>query len=260
MRILVLTQNENLYLPLAIGRVCKDLQGEVACIVSAPAMSTHGGTISGFFRHVRLFGLGGTAITASRVLQGKVRDYFNHPGPEGPFYSLKAVARAFRIPFYKIKKVNSALFYNLLDQQGPELLVSMSCPQIIGKKVRDRFPRGCINVHGAPLPRYRGLMPAFWALRNGEKMTAVTVHDLDSKLDNGDILVQREVPIGAKDTWNSLVRKTKNAGAEALLEAIARIKDGTVERRPNPDEEATYFSFPTAKDRKGFLAAGRNFF
>lgn len=260
MRILVLTQNENLYLPLAIGQVCKELQEEVVCIVSAPAMSTHGGTISGFCQHVRLFGMGGTAIMVSKVLQGKVRDYFSHPGPEGPFYSLKAVARAFRIPFFEIKKVKSALFHNLIDQHSPELLVSMSCPQIIGKTIRDRFPRGCINVHGAPLPRYRGLMPAFWALRNGETMTAVTVHDLASKLDNGDILVQREVPIGPEDTWHFLVRKTKDAGAGALLEAIARIKDGTEERRPNPDEEATYFSFPTAKDRKGFLAAGQRFF
>ena len=260
MRILILTQNENLYLPSAIGRVCKDLQEEVICIISAPAMSTHGGTISGISRNVRLFGPIGTAIMVSRVLQGKVRDYLRDPGPEGPFYSLKAIARAFRIPFYMIKKVNSPLFHNLLDQQGPELLVSMSCPQIIGKKIRNRFPKGAINVHGAPLPKYRGLMPAFWALRNGETTTATTVHDLGDKLDDGDILIQREVPISDKDTWDSLVRKTKNAGAKALIEAITQIKNGTVERRPNPDKEGTYFSFPTAKDRKAFLAAGRNFF
>lgn len=260
MRILILTQNENVYLPVAIGRICKDLQEEVACIISAPAMSTHGGTIRGFMRHVRLFGLRGTAIMTTKVLEAKVREHLNRPGFDGPFYSLKAVAKAFWIPFHEIKKVNSSCFNNLIDRYAPDLLVSMSCPQIIGKKIRDRFPKGYINVHGAPLPKYRGLMPAFWALRNGETITATTVHDLGAKLDDGDILVQREVLIAPEDTWESLIRKTKAAGAEALLEAIARIKDGTVERRPNRNEEATYFSFPTRKDRKAFLSIGRRFF
>lgn len=260
MRILILTQNENIYLPQSIGRVCKELQEEVVCIVSAPALSTHGGAIKGFFQHARLFGLDGTAILVFRILDAKFRDYFYNLRPEGPFHSLRAVARAFQIPFYRIKKVNSYHFHNLLDQHGPELLVSMSCPQIIGKKIRDRFSKGCINVHGAPLPKYRGLMPTFWALRNGKTMTAITVHELGAKLDDGDILMQREVLIDAEDTWHSLIRKTKKVGAEALLEAIARIKYGTEERCPNPDEEATYFSFPTSKDRRAFLAAGRRFF
>ena len=103
-------------------------------------------------------------------------------------------------------------------------------------------------------------MPAFWALCNGETKTAVSVHDLAAKLDDGDILVQREVDISRDDTWDTLVRKTKAVGAYALIDAIHQIKDGSVERMPNLEEHATYYSFPTAKDRKAFLAAGRHFF
>ena len=102
-------------------------------------------------------------------------------------------------------------------------------------------------------------MPSFWVMRNGETETAVTVHYLEAKLDDGDILIQRKVKIDPDDTWDSLVRKIKTAGAEALIEAIQNIKDGTVKRKPNLEGKATYFSFPTSADKRIFLALGRRF-
>jgi len=260
MRILILTQNESLYLPTAIASICRARRDDIASIVVAPAMSTHGGPLRGLLRHVCLFGLTGTLILAWRVLGAKLKGWLHRPGRDGPFYSLRAVAKAFGIPYHVVTQVNSEQFHAIIDAANADLLVSMSCPQIIGKRVRKRFAKGCINVHGAPLPRYRGLMPAFWAPRNGEIVTGVTVHDLADKLDDGEILLQRNVAIVPEDTWDSLVRKTKTAGAKAIIEAIDQIERGIVSRRQNTDAEATYFSFPTAADRKAFRKAGRRFF
>ncbi|MFH1037849.1 MAG: formyltransferase family protein [PVC group bacterium] len=260
MKIIILTQNEGLYLPKSFARICREFPGEIVCIVSAPAMSTHGGAVKGLVRHLRLFGWRGTAIMGGRVIKAAVLSRLTRPGIGGSFHSIRQVARVFRMPYYEIDRVKSREFQNLLTRYRPELLISISCPQIIGKAIRERLPRGCINVHGAPLPRYRGLMPAFWVLRNGESRTAVTVHDLAAKLDDGDIILQREVEISPEDTWDSLVRKTKAAGAEVLVDAIRLIKEGKAERRPNREEDSTYFSFPTAKDRKIFRKAGRRFF
>ena len=195
-----------------------------------------------------------------RVINAIVRDKISRPRPHGPYFSLRAVAQSHQIPFFEVNKVNDDEFYAVIDKFQPDLLISLSCPQVVGKKVRDRIPKGCINVHGAPLPKYRGLMPAFWMLRNGETRVASTVHDLEQKLDDGDILVQRDVTITADDTWDSLVRKTKAEGAKALIDAVVATRDGTVERKPNLEEEATYYSFPTAEDRKVFINAGRRFF
>jgi len=259
MRIIIVTQDERLYLPRSFARVCAEFPGSVEAIVSAPALSTHGGAVRGLWRHLRLFGIRGTGILSLRVADAWLRARFRQPGREGPFYSIEHVARAWDIPYHRVTRLGDELG-PILDRYDPELLVSISCPQILGKSVRDRLPLGSINVHGAPLPRYRGLMPAFWVLRNGETTTAVTVHELAAKLDDGDILAQRVVPIGPDDTWDSLVRRTKEAGAGLLVETIRQIADGTVTRRPNPEAEATYFSFPTAQDRRAFLAAGRRFF
>ena len=260
MRVMVLTQEESVYLPSAIAAVCRHLGGTVRSLVCAPAMSTHGGTLPGLIRHVRLFGLTGTCAYAGRALRAKALSLVTKPNPAGPCHSRSAVARAFGIPFHRVANVNSQDFIDLVGSYGPDLLVSMSCPQIIRERVRGLFPMGAINVHGAPLPRYRGLMPAFWVLRNGEESTAVTVHELGDALDDGAILVQRRVPILESDTWDSLVRRSKAAGAEAVLEAVAAIEDGTVERKANPREDSTYFAFPSPADRRAFLRAGRRFF
>jgi len=259
MRILLLTQSDRLYLPTSLAVVCRSLGRDLVAVISAPAMSTHGTFIRGVTRHFRLFGLSGTVIIVRRILAAAFRGLFPVRS-SGPFVSLRAVCKAFNVPFHVVRKVNGPGFQALVDRYNPELLVSLSCPQIIRQSVRQQFPMGCINVHGAPLPRYRGLMPAFWSLRFGEVVTAVTVHVLDEKLDNGDIMLQRAVIISPEDTWDSLVRKTKAAAAETLIETIEAIRAGTVERRPNLEAEATYFSFPTAVDRKAFLAAGRRFF
>jgi len=260
MRIIVLTQSEDLYLPASLGYVCGQLGGEIVCIVSSPVMSTHGGSIRGVRKHLCLFGPKACVVLAMRSVQAKVASILHTPQKEGPFFSIRQVAKTFKIPFYRVARVNDSAFHTILDQHGPDLLISLSCPQIIGKKIRERMAAGCINVHGSPLPKYRGLMPAFWVLCNGEERTAVTVHDLEAKLDDGAILIQTEVEIAPEETWDSLVRKTKRAGAEALVEAVMQIKSGTAMRKPNRKEEATYFSWPNKADRRAFLARGRRFF
>lgn len=259
-RITILTQEENLYLPSSFAHVCRELGDRVKLIISAPAMSTHGGPIKGFFRHASLFGLYGTWILGSRTIAAKLRARTARPTREGPYYSIQHVAESFDIPFHRVAKIKSEEFETLVDSFPTDILISISCPQIIGKKVRDRFPKGCINVHGAPLPKYRGLMPAFWMLKNDEKAGAATVHVLDAKLDDGDVLLQEPIEISGDDTWDSMVRKTKKAGADALVRAVKMIEDGTVTYTPNREEDATYFSFPTGKDRKEFRSVGRRFF
>ncbi len=260
MRIIILSQDDNLYLPASFATVCTALGDKIVAIAVSPAMSTHGGPLKGFVRNARLFGLKGTVIIGCRVLWRKAMAHLVKTNKNGPFYSLRAVADAFSIPYRYVPKINSTDFKSLLQKYQPELLISISCPQVIGKAIRDRLPKGCINVHSAPLPRYRGLMPTFWVLRNGEKKTATTVHDLEAKLDDGDIILQREIEITDSDTWDSLVRKTKAAGAEILIEAVEQIESGTVQRKPNLEENATYFSFPTAEDRKLFFRSGRKYF
>lgn len=178
MKLIILTQEDYLYLPQPFATICKEYSDEIACIVTCPAMTLHGSTFKGFLRHFSFFGFKGTFVLACRTISAKLKTLLLKPSFSGPFHSIKQVAHAFSIPFYYVPEIKDARFQDILNIHKPDLLVSISCPQIIGKKIRDRIPMGCINVHGAPLPKYRGMLPSFWALRNGENKTAITVHDL----------------------------------------------------------------------------------
>lgn len=119
-------------------------------------------------------------------------------------------------------------------------------------------PEGVINIHGALLPKYRGKLPSFWVLAHGEEKTGVTVHYMNEELDDGPIIVQREVPIELDDTLHSLVLRSKvQYGASALAEAVRQIMEGEVDPKENDESEATYFSFPTPDAIQRFRDQGR---
>ena len=92
MRLLILTQNENLYLPKSFATVCQRRPGDVVCIVSAPAMSTHGGPVKGFLKHWELFGTIGTARMVARVLKANLlARIYSSPDRMGLFGPLRVL-------------------------------------------------------------------------------------------------------------------------------------------------------------------------
>jgi methionyl-tRNA formyltransferase len=102
-------------------------------------------------------------------------------------------------------------------------------------------------------------MPTFWALKNGESETGVSVFVVDEGIDSGPIVVQKRIGIGT-DSLEELIRRTKVIGMDAVWEAVERIRSGNVELMPNPDTEKTYFSFPTRTDVRAFRAAGKRLY
>lgn len=149
------------------------------------------------------------------------------------------------IPTREVADVNAPDFLDDLRRQQVDLVVSLNCPQKLKRGLLDLPAHGCINVHFGKLPRYRGILPVFYALLNGEPSFGVTVHVMDEKLDNGDILAQRDVPIGPGDTLDTLYPKGFATAAALLDETLAAIDSGRPVRRPNPASEKTYYSYPS---------------
>jgi len=215
-----------------------------ACI--APLLERFGGSIAGaafptgFFDAKRLrttLALSGPVSTATRTVQMA-------------WASLRggAVHRLFRsrgIPVRDIADVNAPEFLDDLRRLGVDLIVSLNTPQRLKRPILTLPAHGCVNVHFGMLPRYRGLMPVFHALMNGESAFGVTVHVMDEKLDNGDILLQRAVPIEPGDTLDSLYPKGFAAASELLAETIDACARGALVRRPNSEAEKTYYSYPS---------------
>tara|TARA_B100000508_G_scaffold118450_1_gene98611 strand:+ start:126011 stop:126976 length:966 start_codon:yes stop_codon:yes gene_type:complete len=90
--------------------------------------------------------------------------------------------------------------------------------------------KGTINLHGSLLPQYRGAAPINWAIINGEKETGVTTFFIDKKIDTGDIIQQRTIPISENMTAGELHDNMMNIGAELLVETIGNIQADTIQR------------------------------
>lgn len=155
--------------------------------------------------------------------------------------------------------VNSEESLAAIRALGPDLLVSIAGNQIFRRPLIDLAPKGCLNLHTALLPKYRGLMPTFWVLKNGERETGVSVFLVDEGIDSGPIVVQKPVPI-TTNRLEELIKQTKRIGMDAVWEAVQKVRSGKYELIPNPEPEKSYFGFPTREDVQAFRAAGKRLF
>lgn len=258
MRIVIATQEEPFYLPPFLERLVAARGPDIAAMVVLRPFNESLWAVGQ--RLYDFLGPWDFAVECAHFAAAKGLNLLNRVRPLSRPYSAADVCRRHAIPLYTPASINAPAFVAFLrDELRPDLLVSVAASQVFKAPVLAAPRLGCINVHAAPLPRYQGMMPNFWALRHGETATAVTVHYMVEKLDAGDILLQRPVPILPDDSLESLIVRSKQIGVEALLEAIAQIEAGTAQAAPMNAAGASYYSFPKRADGQALRAQGRRF-
>lgn len=164
------------------------------------------------------------------------------------------------IPEIKLDKgINHRESVDKIKSYQPDLLISILGNQIFKEPIINLAPKGCLNLHTALLPKYRGLMPTFWVLKNKEKYTGVTVFYVDEGIDSGPIVVQKKVTIGNR-SQEELIKHTKKLGMETIAEAVDLIEKDSVKLIDNDPKQKTYYSFPTREDVKIFRQNGKRFY
>ena len=253
MRIQVLTQEDAFYIPRILDLLLEKRR-DVVGVTIVPGELQAGRVM----RFLRMMGPRDFALQAMNMAWYKLLGLFD--GVLSSSHSVAAAARRARVPVEHVPRVNAPEFIARLRERGVDLLVSLACPQRLSPSLLAVPAGGAINLHGALLPRYQGIFPSFWVLAKGESETGVTVHWMDEKLDAGDVLIQRTVPIEPGDTVHSLVRRSKvDIGRHALLEALERIERGDAPRLPMDASRASYFTYPDAAAVREFRARGRRF-
>jgi len=256
MNLFLLTQPDAFYIPKLLGQFMEEKPAS-ADVVGAAVLPGEI-TVENVPDYLRLMGGRGTVLNGLDFARHKALDFLDRTVGIDDFYSVRGAIRAHAISEYTPENVNDPAFLDFLREHNVDLVVSIACPQIVRRDLLNCPAEGVINIHGALLPKYRGKLPSFWVLANGEQKTGVTVHYMNEQLDDGPIIVQKEVPILHDDTLHSLVLRSKvQYGASALAEAVQQIENRTVETKDNPEDEATYFSFPNAEAIQRFRERGR---
>ena len=128
------------------------------------------------------------------------------------------------------KPINNPKSVSKLKSFQPDLLVSILGNQIFKAPILNLAPKGCINLHTALLPKYRGLMPSFWVMKNNEIKTGVSVFFVDEGIDTGDIISQKVYPINDDDNYSTLLNRAFVGCADLLFETLQSFKDNSFTR------------------------------
>ena len=172
------------------------------------------------------------------------------------FYSLEQAAGAHSIPYKKIDNPNAVEFVESVRQRAADLIVSVACPYILKEAILSLPPRGCVNIHHAPLPRYKGMMPTFWQIFHGEKTVGVTVHFMATKVDEGSALLQEQLAIEPDETLDHLIHRSKRHGAHSMGRALRQIASDSDVQIPLDSSKGSYFTFPTITEIREFYRRG----
>lgn len=200
----------------------------------------------------------GTPEFAVPVLQGLIDNYKiravvtqpDRPGNHGQINvsPIKKLASEHAILVLQPEHIKEE--YQEIINLNPDLIITCAYGQIIPRQLLEAPRLGCINVHASLLPKLRGGAPIHKAIIEGHSKTGITIMYMNTKMDEGDIITQREIPILDTDTASSLHDKLSILGKDLLLETLPSIIDGTNSRTPQDSSLATYAFTLRKEDEK----------
>lgn len=148
---------------------------------------------------------------------------------------VKQAAMDAKLPILQPENLKDEHFIQSLQNLKADLFAVVGF-RILPEVIFDLPDKGTINLHSSLLPKYRGAAPIQWAIINGDTVTGVTTFFIQKKVDTGDLLMQKEVPILSDDNAGTLHDKLAKIGSQLLLQTIDAIEKNKIEARPQEGE------------------------
>ncbi|MFJ8039084.1 methionyl-tRNA formyltransferase [Kitasatospora sp. NPDC096147] len=169
-----------------------------------------------------------------------------HPASEHAYEkiwsdSVAELAEAHGVPVVVRNRPDDEELFARLKEADPDVIVATNWRTLIPPRIFQLPRHGTLNVHDSLLPKYAGFSPLIWALLNGETEVGVTAHLMDDRLDAGDIVLQRSVPVGPRDTTTDLFHRTLELFGPITVDGLAEITSGRTDFTPQDRSAATFF-------------------
>jgi methionyl-tRNA formyltransferase len=173
------------------------------------------------------------AVTQPDKPQGRSRTELVPP-------PVKVVAQAEEIPVLQPERPTDKAFLQQVRELTPDIGVVVAYGHVLKPELLAIPARGMVNVHPSLLPALRGAAPVEWSILKGLETTGVTIMQMDAGLDSGPILLQLPTPVQPDETGGELTERLAELGAQALVEALALLAQGSIAPRPQDDAHASY--------------------
>jgi methionyl-tRNA formyltransferase len=151
---------------------------------------------------------------------------------------VKLEAQKHGLPVYQPESLKEPASHEPIKSAQAEVMVVAAYGLILPQAVLDIPARGCLNIHASLLPRWRGAAPIQRAIEAGDKETGICIMQMEAGLDTGPVMLEKRLPILETDTGASLHDKLAVLGAQAIVEALAKL--GELKPIPQPVQGVTY--------------------
>lgn len=141
---------------------------------------------------------------------------------------VKELAEQYNIEVLQPAKLSKSPEMEVIINLQPDLMITAAYGQFLPTKLLAAAKIAAINVHGSLLPKYRGGAPIQYSIINGDKETGVSIMYMVKKMDAGDIISQRSIPIEDTDDSGTMFKKLSLLGRDLLLETLPKLISGDV--------------------------------
>ncbi len=141
---------------------------------------------------------------------------------------VKELAEQYNIEVLQPAKLSKSLEMEKIINLQPDLMITAAYGQFLPTKLLAAAKIAAINVHGSLLPKYRGGAPIQYSIINDDKETGVSIMYMVKKMDAGDIISQRSIPIEDTDDSGTMFKKLSLLGRDLLLETLPKLISGDV--------------------------------
>ncbi|MBF4499894.1 methionyl-tRNA formyltransferase [Savagea sp. SN6] len=163
---------------------------------------------------------------------------------------VKEEALRLGLPVYQPDRLSKSEELEQLINLQPDLIVTAAYGQIVPNELLDVPRLRSVNVHASLLPKYRGGAPIHQAIIDGEKETGVTIMYMEEKLDAGNMIAKRAIPITDEDDTGTMFDKLSLVGRDLLKETMPAIIAGTNDSIPQDESLVTFASNITREQER----------
>ena len=135
---------------------------------------------------------------------------------------------------------NNKTLIDALSTFGADIFVVAAYGFILPKKILDMPKHGCINVHASLLPKYRGASPIHAAILAGESHTGITIQQMNTGVDTGDIILQEGTEIAGDEDFLCLHNRLAEIGAICVIKTLDLIEKGKATWTSQDDGISSY--------------------
>jgi|SRR5208282_1875006 len=157
----------------------------------------------------------------------------------------------------EVDVIESGHYQDLPGVRGDNWSVDLAVSIFYDRIIKEWFIRKCrriLNLHNGPLPKYRGVSPINWALKNEELEHGLTIHEISPGIDDGAILGQLRYSIYPEfDEVLDVYKRSIEYGWVLFQQTIPLL--GRIQPREQDHSIATYYN----KQQNSLLGERRNF-